>query len=203
MALLLAILCQANYRDPQFDTKSHQDAECNPSFYDSSREALLTSECRQLGLRGSQPYSRNAIKPPIDAGHRRGRPRLPTVLWRTFFVPGTQTYCGNRARMEDGRQNSLNGGAFFERFLTRPGSALRAPGRCDRCAHESTKKDIDLCARSSCASWAVRVSKRVSVSVTKRVHYGPARARETMQPSRHNHSLRIPARRRRWRSRLS
>jgi hypothetical protein len=58
------------------------------------------------------------VNRPFDASHRFGRLEFSNVFQSTILVPGTQTFCENRPRPNDGRQNGLKGSASKERFLT-------------------------------------------------------------------------------------
>jgi hypothetical protein len=96
--------------------------------------AILASGSVQLcGIPQSQPFFGNAEKPPLDDSPGLARSGFSYVFWSTIFVPRTQTFCGNRSRLNDGRDIGLKGSASNERFLARveiPSSqAIRIPPR--------------------------------------------------------------------------
>jgi hypothetical protein len=59
----------------------------------------------------------HAERPPFCESRRLARPTFSYVLRRTNFVPRTRTFCENRARLNDGRQNRLKVRASNERFF--------------------------------------------------------------------------------------
>ena len=73
----------------------------------------------EIGQPGGQDHVGWARRGRVD--HQRKRPwrnasGFSSVFRRTVFVPRTHTFCENRSRLNDGRQNGLKGSASKERF---------------------------------------------------------------------------------------